>query len=624
MDAEETEQAMIDHEIAATSLTATASTQTQSPHQAAPPWPGAARPELWTDPRDIHSTNRWQHATQSTLEELDTYDRAESLLHESQQRRRQHQQSDRESTLGSTEAHEPLSRCWVHEASYVRWYNFYIRNGEAAAAARAMASYQAGESRCILCCLFDGPGDAASHPAPATEHDSHPDAPFHTTSTDGHDDSADSDGDGAPATPNAADNGGHAADGGPHATDPWPPAPPRSALITEPRQPARDATDPYIAATGPPPHGPPGPTHVRTAHQPPAPVPPLSPRPTPPPTAPPTPAQPPGPSPTPTPTPQQPPQQSGAPRTRPGIAAGLLTATALAALALRDERPDRPRDIARTATRRARQPPRLALLGGILLLAAAAHSLPKAASSPAPAPDADRATPPPPLAATNGQGAPAPAAYAANLAHALAATDIDATTQMIIDHEISATSDTATAGHLQSGDAQAPPPVADDDDGATAQAAETAVAVPPSYLSRSHQAAHDPRTRPRWRPHDTRRWLAPDDAEPLERTPATLHRYDITVRDAITALYCHQPITRGALAIGHGWRTCATCIPSGVLGHEPWRCQRVGAITMRWELRDPWSNAVYCCVSCYASGGQEHDEWDTSESGALPCTSEWP
>ena len=615
---------MIDHEIAATSLTATASTQTQSPHQAAPPWPGAARPELWTDPRDIHSTNRWQHATQSTLEELDTYDRAESLLHESQQRRRQHQQSDRESTLGSTEAHEPLSRCWVHEASYVRWYNFYIRNGEAAAAARAMASYQAGESRCILCCLFDGPGDAASHPAPATEHDSHPDAPFHTTSTDGHDDSADSDGDGAPATPNAADNGGHAADGGPHATDPWPPAPPRSALITEPRQPARDATDPYIAATGPPPHGPPGPTHVRTAHQPPAPVPPLSPRPTPPPTAPPTPAQPPGPSPTPTPTPQQPPQQSGAPRTRPGIAAGLLTATALAALALRDERPDRPRDIARTATRRARQPPRLALLGGILLLAAAAHSLPKAASSPAPAPDADRATPPPPLAATNGQGAPAPAAYAANLAHALAATDIDATTQMIIDHEISATSDTATAGHLQSGDAQAPPPVADDDDGATAQAAETAVAVPPSYLSRSHQAAHDPRTRPRWRPHDTRRWLAPDDAEPLERTPATLHRYDITVRDAITALYCHQPITRGALAIGHGWRTCATCIPSGVLGHEPWQCQRVGAITMRWELRDPWSNAVYCCVSCYASGGQEHDEWDASESGALPCTSEWP
>ena len=615
---------MIDHEITATSLTATASTQTQSPHQAAPPGPGAARPELWVDPRDIHSINRWHHATRPTLEELDTYDRAESLLHESQHRRRQHQQNDRESALDSTEAHEPLSRCWVHEASYVRWYDFYIRNGEAAEAARAMASYQAGESRCILCCLFDGPGDAATQPAPATEHDSHPDAPFHTTSTDGHDDGTDSNDDDAPATPSAADDGGHAADGGARATDPWPPAPPRSALITGPRQHARDATDPYIAAAGPPPHGPPGPTHVRTAHQPPAPIPPLSPRPTPPPTAPPTPARPPVPSPTPTPTPQQPPQQSGAPRTHPGIVAGLLTATALAALALHDERPDRPRDIARTATRRARQPPRLTLLGGILLLAAAARSLPKAASSPAPAPGADRTTPPLPLTAMNEPGTPAPAAYAANLANALTATDMDATTQVIIDHEISATSDTATAGHLQSGDTQAPLPIADDGDGATAQAAETTVAVPPPYLSRFHQAAHDPRTRPRWRLHNNRRWLAPDDAEPLERTPATLHRADVTIRDAITALYCHQPITRGALAIGHGWRTCATCIPSGVLGHEPWRCQRVGAITMRWELRDPWSNAVYCCISCYTSGGQEHDEWDTSESGALPCTSDWP
>ena len=366
------------------------------------------------------------------------------------------------------------------------------------------------------------------------------------------------------------------------------------------------------------------PSHVRIAHRPPAPVPPLSPRSTPPPTAPPTLAQPPGPSPTSTPTPQRPPQQSGAPRTHPGIVAEPLTATVLAALALRDERPDRPRDIARTATRQARQPPRLTLLGGILLLAAAAHSLPKAASSPAPAPDADRTTPPLPLTATNEQGAPAPAAYAANLAHALAATDIDATTQVIIDHEVSATSDTATAGHLQSGDVQAPSPIADDDDGATAQAAETTVAVPPPYLSRSRQAAHDPKTRPRWRLLDTRRWLAPDDAEPLERTPATLHRYDITVRDAITALCYHRPTTRGALAIGRGWRTCATCIPSGVLGHEPWQCQRVGAITMRWELRDPWSNAVYCCVSCYASDGQEHDEWNTTESGALPCTSEWP
>ena len=201
---------------------------------------------------------------------------------------------------------------------------------------------------------------------------------------------------------------------------------------------------------------------------------------------------------------------------------------------------------------------------------------------------------------------------------------MDATTQVIIDHEISATSDTATAGHLQSGDTQAPPPNAEDGDGATAQAAEAAIAVPPPYLHRFHQAAHDPRTRPRWHLHNTRMWLAPDDAEPLERTPATLHRTDVTIRNAITALYCPRPITRGALAIGHGWRTCATCIPSGVLGHEPWRCQRVGAVTMRWELRDPWSNAVYCCISCYDSGGQEHDEWDASESGALPCTSSWP
>ena len=481
-DAEETEQAMIDHEITATSLTATASTQTQSPHQAAPPRPGAARPEPWVDPRDIHSTNRWHHATRPTQEELDTYDRAESLLHESQHRRRQHQQNDRESALDSTGAHEPLSRCWVHEASYVRWYDFYIRNGEAAEAARAMASYQAGESRCSLCCLFDGPGDAATQPALATEHDSHPDAPFHTTSTDGHDDGTDSNDDDAPATPSAADDGGHAADGGAHATDPWPPAPPRSALSTGPHQHARDTTDPDSAAASPPPHGPPDPTHVGTAHQPPAPIPPLPPRPTPPPTAPPTPARPPVPSPTPTPTPQQPPQQSGAPRTHPGIVAGLLTATALAALALHDERPDHPRDVARTAARRARQPPRLTLLGGILLLAAAARSLPKAASSPAPAPGADRTTPPLPLTAMSEPGTPAPAAYAANLADALTATDMDATTQVIIDHEISATSDTATAGHLQSGDTQAPPPNADDGDGATAQAAETAIAVPPPYL----------------------------------------------------------------------------------------------------------------------------------------------
>ena len=45
---------------------------------------------------------------------------------------------------------------------------------------------------------------------------------------------------------------------------------------------------------------------------------------------------------------------------------------------------------------------------------------------------------------------------------------------------------------------------------------------------------------------------------------------------------------------------------------------------MRWELRDPWSDAVYCCVACYDSGGQEHDEWDTAYSSARLCTSDWP
>ena len=50
-----------------------------------------------------------------------------------------------------------------------------------------MARYQAGESRCRLCCLFDGPGDTATQPALATGSESHPDAPFHTTSADSRD-----------------------------------------------------------------------------------------------------------------------------------------------------------------------------------------------------------------------------------------------------------------------------------------------------------------------------------------------------------------------------------------------------------------------------------------------------
>ena len=44
----------------------------------------------------------------------------------------------------------------------------------------------------------------------------------------------------------------------------------------------------------------------------------------------------------------------------------------------------------------------------------------------------------------------------------------------------------------------------------------------------------------------------------------------------------------------------------------------------RWELRGPWSNAVYCCVACYDTSGQEHDEWDISYAQTRPCTSQWP
>ena len=58
----------------------------------------------------------------------------------------------------------------------------------------------------------------------------------------------------------------------------------------------------------------------------------------------------------------------------------------------------------------------------------------------------------------------------------------------MIDHEITATSaDTAAAGHLQSGDIQAPRPHTDDSDGATAHATTDAVAVPPPNLHRYDQ-----------------------------------------------------------------------------------------------------------------------------------------
>ena len=156
--------------------------------------------------------------------------------------------------------------------------------------------------------------------------------------------------------------------------------------------------------------------------------------------------------PPPTHTPQQPPQRSRAPRTARAIA-GLLTAAALAALALHDEPPHRPR-APRARTAEATLPPRLTLLGGALLLAAAAHSLPKAASSPAPAPGRrhrPRHSPSPRL--TNRRPR---ARQPRHDSGRRTGPDMDATTQAMIDHEISATSDTAAAGHLQSGDTQAP------------------------------------------------------------------------------------------------------------------------------------------------------------------------
>ena len=121
-------------------------TQTYEPRQTVPPRPSGAPQEPWADPRGAHPNNRWHDTIQPTQEELDAYDRAESLLHESQGRRCQRQRCDHDGATNSTEAHDPLSRCWVHEASYVRWYDFYIAHEETAEAAAALARYHAGES----------------------------------------------------------------------------------------------------------------------------------------------------------------------------------------------------------------------------------------------------------------------------------------------------------------------------------------------------------------------------------------------------------------------------------------------------------------------------------------------
>ena len=105
-------------------------------------------------------------------------------------------------------------------------------------------------------------------------------------------------------------------------------------------------------------------------------------------------------------------------------------------------------------------------------------------------PGADGTTPPLPLTTTDEQGTPAPPDHAAALADALAATDVDATSQAMVEHGIMATSDTAAAGLPQSGDPHPPTHHADDSDEATAHAATHAVAGPPPYLHQYDQAAH--------------------------------------------------------------------------------------------------------------------------------------
>ena len=265
---------------------------------------------------------------------------------------------------------------------------------------------------------------------------------------------------------------------------------PLGAPDAEPHKHAHDSADADSTAVSPPPHDQSDPTHSGAARRPPTTPPPPPPPPAPPPR--PDPGTIPAPTPkrAPTPTQQPLPQRSRASRHRPGALTGLLAAAALAALALHAEPPDRSQVAARATARVPRHPPRLTLLSGALLLAAAARSLRKATSSPAPAPGADHTTPPPPRATAGRPGTPAPVDHATALTGALTASDVDATTQAIIDHEITATFDTATAGHPQSGAIQAPMPHADGSDGATAHGTTHTIAVPPPNL----------RTSPSWMP----------------------------------------------------------------------------------------------------------------------------
>jgi len=112
-----------------------------------------------------------------------------------------------------------------------------------------------------------------------------------------------------------------------------------------------------------------------------------------------------------------------------------------------------------------------------------------------------------------------------------------------------------------------------------------------------------------WRRRDYASRLATDEGEPLDRPYRSI---DITIHNAITELNWNRHNARGALALGRGRRTCATCAPPDQPGHPPWQCQLVGATTMRWELCDPWPDAVYYCATCYDTGCTEHVEWDVS------------
>ena len=229
--------------------------------------------------------SRWHDAIWPTREQLDTYERAESLLHESQSRRCQHQRGDHGAAMNSTEAHAPLSRCWAHEASYTRWCDFYIRNGETAEAAGGMARYQAGESQCNLCIQLatgaHSPGDTAGQSGLAPESASYPDTPFHTTDADGHSDDSDPNDTGTAAAPGTTTGGEDTTTttNGGHAAPPWPPTAPLGAPGAEPHQHAQDTTDAGSTAVNPPPRGQPNPTRTGAARRPPTtpPSPPLPP-----------------------------------------------------------------------------------------------------------------------------------------------------------------------------------------------------------------------------------------------------------------------------------------------------------------------------------------------------------